>query len=129
MTSSADILTTPTVRCAPAAASLSVAYFVRVRGGGEAGDRDAKVSKALGPIFTASYLQSLQKRSCRLQPKFFGELAQVRSVRPPPVFFARSAVGGEASGAATGASRAQTRAMTDDYFTSPIYDSSDEKIL
>jgi hypothetical protein len=57
----------------------SAAYFVRVRGGGEAGDRDAKVSKALGPIFTEAYLQSLQKRSCRLQPKFFGEIAQVNS--------------------------------------------------
>eukprot|EP01043_Picozoa_sp_COSAG02_P001369 COSAG02_NODE_29_length_51136_cov_346.293317_4_plen_87_part_00 len=62
-----------------AVALSSAAYFVRVRGGGEAGDRDAKVSKALAPIFTEAYLQSLQKRSCRLQPKFFGELAQVNT--------------------------------------------------
>jgi hypothetical protein len=61
----------------------SAGYFVRVRGGGEAGDRDAKVSRALGPIFSEAYLRSLQKRSCRLQPKFFGELAQVNSQLVP----------------------------------------------
>jgi hypothetical protein len=50
---------------------------VRVRGGGESGDKNAKVAKALGPIFAEAYVKSLEKRSCRLQPKFFGELAQV----------------------------------------------------
>ena len=59
----------------------SAGYFVRARSGGESGDRDTKVIKALSPIFQEAYVQSLERRTCRLQPKFFGELAQVRPSR------------------------------------------------
>ena len=64
---------------------------MRARSGGESGDRDTKVIKALSPIFQEAYVQSLERRTCRLQPKFFGELAQVRPSRSASRFDRTSA--------------------------------------
>ena len=67
---------------------ISIGYLIRVR---DTGDRSAVAETmcsqigaqaAVMPLLKKAYVQSLERRTCRLQPKFFGELAQVHSRGP-----------------------------------------------
>jgi hypothetical protein len=82
-----------------------VGYLIRVREA--AGSDVTEPAVAVMPVLTKAYIQSLERRTCRLQPKFFSELAQASfdgthqpfiwggglTLQPPPVLDSRIIVG------------------------------------